>query len=240
MNRDTYPRHELDGNSQLYWGGGVELTTDAAIGILRPRVVGGGGIVNQALMDRFDDIALDDFRAASGHPLFSVEAMAPWYDDVEGRIALEDVAEHTRNGNADIFAQGFAANGYRCKPLRRAQSACRFDEGASCVECLNGCRADSKQSPNVTSIPRALAAGATLVPQIEVGEVREDAQGVTVHARSADGVDRTFTADRLVLASGAIGNTKLLLASGFERQLPRLGHNFFSHPQYMNLSLIHI
>ena len=91
LSRDTYPRNELDGNSQLYWGGGIELTTDAAIGILRPRVVGGGGIVNQALMDRFDAVALDDFRAASGHPLFSVEAMAPWYDDVEGRIALEDV-----------------------------------------------------------------------------------------------------------------------------------------------------
>ena len=112
MSRDTYPRNELDGNSQLYWGGGVELTTDAAIGILRPRVVGGGGIVNQALMDRFDDVALDDFRAASGHPLFSVEAMAPWYGDVEGRTALEDVSGHTRNGNAAIFAEGFAANGY--------------------------------------------------------------------------------------------------------------------------------
>ena len=237
MSRDTYPRNELDGNSQLYWGGGVELTTDAAIGILRPRVVGGGGIVNQALMDRFDDVALDDFRAASGHPLFSVEAMAPWYGDVEGRTALEDVSGRTRNGNAAIFAEGFAANGYRYKPLRRAQSACDYEGGASCVECLNGCRLDSKQSPNITSIPRALAAGATLVPQTEVGEVSEDATGVTVHARSADDVDRTYTADRLVLASGAIGNSRLLLASGFERQLPRLGHNFFSHPQYMNIGV---
>lgn len=237
LGRDTYPRHELDGNSQLYWGGGVELTTDSAIGILRPRVVGGGGIVNQALMDRFDEIALDDFRAASGNPLFDVAAMAPWYEAAEGRLALEDVPETHRNGNAAIFAEGFAANGYRCKPLRRAQSDCRFDEGSSCVECLNGCRLDSKQSPNVTSIPKALAAGATLVPQLEVGEVHEDAAGVTVHGRSADGVDRTYTADRLVLASGAIGNSRLLLASGLQDRLPMLGRNLYTHPQYMNIGV---
>ena len=47
--RDTYPRQEIDANSQLFWGGGIELNTDATIGLLRPKVVGGGSVVNQAL-----------------------------------------------------------------------------------------------------------------------------------------------------------------------------------------------
>src|SRR4051794_19396812 len=55
--RDTYPRKEIDANSRLYWSGGVELTDDAGIGLLRPKCVGGGSIVNQALVDRFDDDA---------------------------------------------------------------------------------------------------------------------------------------------------------------------------------------
>src|SRR6185503_7874719 len=46
--RDTYPRKEIDANAQLYWGGGIELTRDAGIGLLRPKAVGGGSIVNQA------------------------------------------------------------------------------------------------------------------------------------------------------------------------------------------------
>ena len=64
--RDTYPRKEIDGNALLYWGGGIELNTDASIGFLRPKVVGGGSIVNQALLDRFDDVAFDAWRDESG------------------------------------------------------------------------------------------------------------------------------------------------------------------------------
>ena len=114
--RATYPRTEVDASAQLYWGGGVELTTDAAIAILRPKVVGGGSIVNQALMDRFDDVAWDDFRAASGIPFFRSEDMAPWYERAEANIALQIVPEDRRNENARIFAEGFEANGYRCAP----------------------------------------------------------------------------------------------------------------------------
>jgi choline dehydrogenase-like flavoprotein len=38
------------------------------------------------------------------------------------------------------------------------------------------------------------------------------------------------------MAAGAIGNSKLLLASGFGERLPALGRNFFTHPQYMTLA----
>ena len=58
----TYPRRELDANSLLYWSGGIELNHDASIGILRPKVVGGGSIVNQALLDRFDEAAFAPWK----------------------------------------------------------------------------------------------------------------------------------------------------------------------------------
>jgi len=56
--RRTYPSNGLDGTSQLYWSGGLELGHDCKIVFLRPKVVGGGSIVNQALVDRFDEDAL--------------------------------------------------------------------------------------------------------------------------------------------------------------------------------------
>ena len=71
FSRDTYPRTEVDAHSLLYWGGGVELTSDAKIGLLRPKVVGGGSVVNQALLDRFDDDAFDSWRAASDVPFLT-------------------------------------------------------------------------------------------------------------------------------------------------------------------------
>src|SRR6476659_4118859 len=78
--RETYPRTELDANAQLYWGGGIELTKDAGIGLLRPKAVGGGSIVNQALLDRFDDSAFDAWRAASGIDFLTRAHLDPYYD----------------------------------------------------------------------------------------------------------------------------------------------------------------
>jgi hypothetical protein len=64
--RQTYPRNDLDGTAQLYWSGGLELGTDARLVFLRPKVVGGGSVVNQALVDRFDTDAFDGWRRDSG------------------------------------------------------------------------------------------------------------------------------------------------------------------------------
>lgn len=235
--RDTYPRAEIDANSQLYWGGGIELNTDADIGFLRARVVGGGSIVNQALMDRFDDVALDSWRERSGVPFFTSDAMAPWYEMAESQIALQYIPAEYRNRNAHIFAEGFAANGYVCAPLRRAQKDCRFQDGNDCIVCLAGCPIDSKQSMPVTVLRHALEAGAELRAETEVLRVAEVNGGVTVTARSAARGEETCRARLLVLAGGAIGTSSLLLRSGFGARLPAAGQNFYSHPQYMHLAL---
>jgi choline dehydrogenase-like flavoprotein len=235
--RDTYPRRELEANAQLYWGGGLELNTDASIGILRPKAVGGGSIVNQALMDRFDHVALDAWQEASGIGDLSPEGLAPWYEEAERRIPMQTVPVEYRNGNAEVFRQGFEANGYRWAPLKRAQSDCRYHEGNDCIECLAGCRIDSKQSTPVAVLPAALDAGLELVPEFEAKQVAASGGEVAV-----TGVNRAGTTDRyegrlLVMAAGAIGNSKLLLASGWQSRLPRLGENFYCHPQYMTIAL---
>lgn len=239
--RRTYPRTEADGSAQLFWGGGVELNTDASLAILRPKVVGGGSIVNQALMDRFDDIALDDFRRASGVDFLTPEAMEPYYDRAEANICLQTVPEADRNRNAEIFADGFARNGYRHAPLRRAQSDCHFEDGNSCIECLFGCRIDSKQSTAITALPRAEADGATMLPDVEVTRVEELPEGVRVTGLvgkpGTPRAERRWTATRLVLAAGAIGNSTLLLRSGFGQGRPALGRGFYTHPQYMNFGV---
>jgi choline dehydrogenase-like flavoprotein len=165
FDRKTYPRKEVDANSQLYWGGGIELNHDASIGLLRPKVVGGGSIVNQALVDRFDDDALDSWRESSGVDFLSTAGLAPWYDEAEGRICMQNVPAKYRNRNAEIFRVGFDNNGYQWAPLRRAQRNCHYEDGNDCIECLWGCRIDSKQSTPVTVLRSALNAGLQLIPE---------------------------------------------------------------------------
>jgi choline dehydrogenase-like flavoprotein len=235
--RETYPRKEIDANSQLYWGGGIELNKDASIGFLRPKVVGGGSIVNQALLDRFDDVAFDAWQETSGVEFLSRRALDPWYDQVSERIAIRTVPEVYRNGNAEVFRQGFERNGYRYAPLERAQRDCRYQDGNCCIECLMGCRIDSKQSTPVTVLKRALEAGLDLVSEFEAERVQTRGDEVTVTGRSSTGAMASYTGRRLVLAAGAIGNSRLLLGSPLAASLPALGRNFYTHPQYMVLGV---
>jgi len=235
--KDTYPRKEIDGNSLLFWSGGIELNTDASIGFLRPKVVGGGSIVNQALLDRFDDVAFDAWREASGVPFLTRNDLDPWYDRAAEQISIQTVPEEYRNGNAEVFRTGFERNGYRCAPLVRAQSDCRFQHGNCCIECLMGCRIDSKQSTPVTVLKRAQEAGLQVVPEFEAQHVEERDGTATVTGVTADRSGMSYRGRILVLAAGAIGNSRLLLASGFAKRLPALGDNFYTHPQYMILGV---
>src|SRR5687768_4654094 len=75
FDKHTYPRTEVAGNAQLYWSGGIEFNSSVNLGFLRPKVVGGGSIVNQALLDKFDTMAWDDWRADAGVDWFTPEQM---------------------------------------------------------------------------------------------------------------------------------------------------------------------
>ncbi len=237
FSRTTYPRKEIDSNSQLYWGGGIELNTSASIGILRPKVVGGGSIVNQALVDRFDEEAFSSWRKTSGINDFSNEAMLPWYEKVESDLIINEIPAEYRNGNAKIFADGFKANGFTCAPLQRAQRDCQFADGNDCIECLSGCRIDSKQSMPVTKLRKALKAGSQLISDFEVMQIKYSDDLSLVGGKWRDGREYSFGAKKIIFASGAIGNSKLLLNNGFKNKLPALGKNFYTHPQFMVLGL---
>ncbi|MBT3583942.1 MAG: GMC family oxidoreductase [Halobacteriovoraceae bacterium] len=237
FSRSNFPQKEIDANSKLYWGGGIEFNTDANIALLRPKVVGGGSIVNQALLDRFDDDALSSWKSQSGVSFFESGKLDKYYAAAEAELNIETIPEKYRNENGKIFAEGFKANGYQYAPLTRAQKNCRFEEGNDCIECLSGCRADSKQSMLITTLKAALGKGLHIKSLFEVGKIENNGEEVKIHGLYLKKYRETFKARKLILAAGAIGNTKLLLSSGFKKKLPALGRNFFTHPQFMVLAL---
>ncbi|MCA9875729.1 MAG: GMC family oxidoreductase [Anaerolineales bacterium] len=230
--KETFPRLEGDASAQMYWGGGFELSHDASMAFLRGKVVGGGSIVNQGLMDRFDEVAFDDWRAESGVDFFSLAAMAPYYDAVEAKLALHTFTAVERNQNAEKFVAGCEACGYEWKYLRRGQADCGLEEGNDCIGCLNGCHRDSKQSSMVVFVRPAEALGLELVTETEVEWVEPAGEVVRVHASQA-GTAKTYQARRLILSGGALGTTAVLLRSGFKPRYPALGKYFASHPQFM-------
>jgi choline dehydrogenase-like flavoprotein len=163
--------------------------------------------------------------------------MEPWYEKAEGELAIQHIPEEYRNRNAMIFQEGFEKLGYRLAPLRRAQKDCRYHEGNDCIQCLNGCPIGSKQSMPETVLKRALESGLVLESQFEVEMLTSKGEDVIVQGINMSGEQASYKARKLVLAAGAVGNSKLLLKSGFGERLPAIGLNFYCHPQYNSFGI---
>ncbi|WP_281645971.1 GMC family oxidoreductase [Parendozoicomonas sp. Alg238-R29] len=233
---DEFPANELHANTQLMWNGGMDPSKDAHTVFLRGKVAGGGTIINNCLLDRFDDIALDDFRNKSGADFYNRMTMDEHYSEIENRLNLEYIPESDWNGNAHLYAEGFDKLNLKRAALRRGQKNCD-NKNNDCVVCLGGCPRESKQSMAVSFLPSALSKGAVLKDQFHVHQVVHGPQQVAVYG-SHKSEYQVLYARKCILAAGSLGSTELLLKSGFAEDLPALGHGFHCHPQFMTIALM--
>lgn len=234
--KDTFPRTELEYSPQLFWGGGLEFDTSCKMAFLRARCVGGTTIVNQCLLDRFDSLALEDWRRSSGVSFFTEEAMASHYEAIENQLSLQIIEARHFNRNTRLFIEGCEKNGFGWAPLRRGQSDCALDQGNDCIGCLGGCHRDSKQSTLVGFIQKAEATGLEIKAEFEVTQIEAKPDFVVVHGLDQGQISR-LQAQQVILAAGALGSTRILLQSGFGALLPALGKGFCAHPQFMSFAL---
>ncbi|MEW5724699.1 MAG: GMC family oxidoreductase [Thermodesulfobacteriota bacterium] len=232
----TFPGRELDYTAQMFWAGGLEITSDGRLGLLRGKCLGGGTVVNQALMDRGDDLALDDWRDRSGVGFFNTRDLAPDYEAAEAALNLTVISEERRGRSARLFIQALERKGIRWAPLRRAEKDCASAHGSDCLVCLGGCPRDSKQSALVTTIRWARERGLAVETELEVFEVVDRGDRVAVRGRR-HGREVEIEAAKAVLAAGALGTTALLLRSSSLRASPALGWNFSCHPQFMSYAV---
>lgn len=234
FDRKSFPRTEADYSTQLFWGGGLEFSADARLAFMRGKCVGGTTIVNQCDLDRFDDVAFADWRAASGVDFFSLPAMTPYYDAIQKHLHIHEFTPDEYTENAKQFIRGCDAAGYRWAPLHRGQSDCRLKHGNDCIGCLGGCQLDSKQSTWVCFIQRV--PDLPMVSEFTAEKLEIGRDAVRVHGTGRDG-KRTFTAKKAICAGGAFGNAVLLHNSGLKSRLPALGKGFSMHPQLMFFGL---
>ena len=236
FSRKTFPDNEMDYSTQLFWGGGIEISSDGHLGFLRAKCLGGTSIVNQALLDRFDDSAWDDWKARSGVSFFNQKDMEAHYQACESSIPISEVPKQFYNRNAHIFTQAFDKEGYGWKALKRAQSDCRLDKGSDCIVCLGGCPRESKQSSLVTTIRWAREKGLTVESGFEASHINYASDHVEVFGKQ-QGLAKSFKGAKVVLAAGALGNSAILLRSSIAKKLPALGKSFTCHPQFMTYAM---
>lgn len=232
FNTQTFPDNEMDYSAQMFWNGGMEFNSNVTIAFLRGKCLGGGSVVNQCLLDRFDDIAWDDWRSAADIDFFTSAQLAPHYEEIESKLSLRETLPRHFNRNAQLMKEGFEKLGYRWVSLRRGQTDCKLDEGNDCMACLGGCHRDSKQSTLITFIRWAREAGLEIWPEFYVERLEASRDQIKVFGVQGDH-PKAINAPKAILAGGALGTTALLWRSGFKPHLPALGRGFYCHPQQM-------
>lgn len=101
-----------------------------------------------------------------------------------------------------------------------------------CGGCMVGCRVGAKNTLDRNYLHLAETSGAEIHAEHEVADIRRENGRWTVESRRPGGPirrrRRSFTADHVIMAAGALGTTRLLLRLRDEGRLPgispRLGH----------------
>lgn len=181
----------------------------------------------------------DDFRMASVYGVPEGSALTDWpigyddlepyYDRVEWELGVAGADGHRGEGprsrgypmpalptspETERLEAAARNLGWSTAPVpllintipRQGRSAC-----VRCGFCVGfPCPVDAKNGTFSTVLPRAVAAGATIICETQVVRVGDDG---TVALCAADG-ERTVHASRIVLCGGAVETARLLLVSG--------------------------
>ena len=234
---------ESDAYPQLYQESASRKTKDKAINILQGRCVGGGTTVNWTSSFRTPEATLDYWRSAFGLEGFGVADLAPWFERMEQRVNVTTWTV-APNENNDALRRGAQALGFGFATIRRNVKGC-WNIGY----CGLGCPTNAKQSMLVTTIPAALARGATLLTRTRAWKLEHaNARNGQISALECIGLDArgtnptsrriTVRAKTFIAAGGAIGTPALLLRSRVPDPHGLVGKRTFLHPTVVSAALM--
>ena len=116
-------------------------------------------MINQAILDRFDDDAWDVTVCSRRAPVpgrpGDVAALRRGRARVE---PLHDPAAPLQPQHAAV-RRVLRCRGFGWTPFRRGQADCGLDRGSDCIVCLGGCPRDSKQNALGDDAPSGTGAG---------------------------------------------------------------------------------
>ena len=230
---------EAEAYPELYQESAARKTADKAINILQGRCVGGSTTVNWTSSFRTPPATLAWWQSAHGLRKLTVDSLMPWFSAMERRLHVGFWPVPPNENNA-ILVRGAKALGIEVAVMRRNVKRC-WNLGY----CGMGCPTNAKQSMLLTTIPGALAAGATLISRLRAERLEFSGRQVvalTGTALGADGlrangVKVKLRARHFVLAGGAINSPALLMRSEAPDPAGLVGRRTFLHPTVVSSAL---
>jgi choline dehydrogenase-like flavoprotein len=231
---------ESEAYPQLYQESASRKTKDKAITILQGRCVGGGTTVNWTSSFRTPAPTLDYWVRQFGIMGFGAADLAPWFERMEKRLSIAPWTV-APNANNEALRRGAQALGIAAGVIPRNVRGC-WNIGY----CGVGCPTNAKQSMLVTTIPAALARGATLLTRARawklerVGDRIGSLSCIVLDKRGTDPTARAIRvqAKTFVACAGAIGTPALLLRSEAPNPHGMVGKRTFLHPTVVSAALM--
>lgn len=191
--------------------------------------LGGSSVFYAATLERPErhdlDALADRPHPTGGWPV-GFDAMAPWYAraaglyrvygtpdplSAEAPLPLRDAPDLTPTEAALMAA-------LRRTGLNPYHAHTAIEGGPDCRKCLgHKCPRPCKMDGRSAGVEPALATGrARLLDRAQVTRLASDGARITAACVEIDGTDHRLTARRYILAAGALGSPRLLLASASE------------------------
>jgi len=205
-----------------YRNGGLTLAFGRTqVQYVEGRCVGGGSEVNSGLYHRTPPEVLAEWRERFRVESLTEDDLRPYFEAIERDLSVSLLPGPAPPASLKLH-EGATRLGWRSLEVPRW-----FSYAAAADGTIRG----TKQTMTRTLVPRALAAGARLLPQTRASRVRRVADGWEVRAdhEPSPGARRRLTLDAqaVFIACGALQTPALLIRSGLGR---RAGDTFHVHP----------
>jgi len=222
-----------EGMRNLYRSNGVVPIIGAPmIPFAEARCVGGGTVINGALLWRTPSWVLDKWRDEHSLTGYSVGELAPHFESIEDVLNVKRHSpDESGNKDSQLLLKAGRNLGWNTVMAPRAVRDC-INENT----CPLGCGKCGKQSTIQNYLPRAGSMGARVIPGVRVTQISsETGNKYSVDASiSVSGSKKALRvqAEHVVVAGGPINTPFLLKRSGLGKNV---GRNLNFH---MNLKVL--
>lgn len=222
---------EQSAYQNLYAQRAGQTTDNLAVTVLQGRCVGGSTTINWTTSLRTPDFVLSKWAKDFGVIGLSSRDLQPYFERIERYLNIHAEPEENHSPNNRIILDGARKLGYSSRASGRNTRECQ-KSGA----CGLGCPFDAKLSVNVTYIPDAVKAGATLFAnfharRIDVaGSIKRVSGDVLQQGSQSVKTDFIIESPVVIVAGSAIQSPALLLRSQLANANGEVGKHLTFHP----------
>jgi choline dehydrogenase-like flavoprotein len=228
-----FDQREDDMLAKIDGGRGLDAAEDLSVQLTYGNNLGGASVHYWADSYRTPPDRLQLWQEKYGLEGHGEAKLEPYFAQIERELSVHPAKPAYYNRMNQLLEQGAHALGWHGRPVPQARASCQKSG-----YCMQGCSYDAKQSQLVTSLPRALAAGARVFADTEAWTLeRAGAKvgalvGRVIDRRTAkpNGVTVRVRAKAFVLAAGGYGTPVILLRNGFRDALPAVGEHTYCNP----------